>query len=352
MATYEVIDIPSAVEEVDEAPLELQAASYEALDADILLKIRSVGETSEGIWQQLLQMGENVKQREGKKGKGISYSSSASYLGVPTSQSENMMIPIQQFLERVIVMLGTDIDKNVAFMIVNLVADDDLQITERNFAAFLTCFGPFSKFLSNVAQVCAQPWFHSYTTTEAAERFLHSSSVGSFMIRFSSAGLGSFVLSIKKSNGEVSHSRIESNSPAMGIRMNTVEGVKVYPDIMCLVADLPRECTPYIGDLSDCPYFHAMLSTEACERILRQSIATSFLFRFSSQPGFITLSRKSVNDQITHHRFLLTPSDWIEDPASHQSWPTLHALVDAAKWENPISHRRGILRQLGLAMGN
>mmetsp|Transcript_3889 Transcript_3889/g.12587 ORF Transcript_3889/g.12587 Transcript_3889/m.12587 type:complete len:639 (-) Transcript_3889:226-2142(-) len=169
------------------------------------------------------------------------------------------------------------------------------QVSIYKYSEFLKGFGPLRTSPTKVLDVLAAPYFHGFLSSEEAARLLDSSPPGTFLVRISKSKPGSFALAyVGQSPGSIVHTLVSHAKPhgfaieeelgnsATGRTFDTLAGV-----IDCYSYVLKQ---PYQSSVSREPAFHGDMSSQEAVELLEGHPEGSYLFRFSSQKGFLAVS--------------------------------------------------------------
>eukprot|EP01089_Gocevia_fonbrunei_P011538 TRINITY_DN2496_c0_g1_i1.p1 TRINITY_DN2496_c0_g1~~TRINITY_DN2496_c0_g1_i1.p1 ORF type:complete len:211 (+),score=26.42 TRINITY_DN2496_c0_g1_i1:408-1040(+) len=174
-------------------------------------------------------------------------------------------------------------------------------VTQFKFGEFLKGFGPTEGSLLRVKAIFAASWFHGYLSSAEATRILDNQLPGTFLVRFSQSLPGTFAIAYIADQSKVIHSLIHRSGKDF-----VLDGVP-YPSIHAIV-DNSKDILirPASSILAKDFLFHGDLTSEEAKDVLKNKANGTYLFRFSSQAGFLALSY--VQDGTVLHQMIeVTP---------------------------------------------
>eukprot|EP01090_Pellita_catalonica_P001561 TRINITY_DN11325_c0_g1_i2.p1 TRINITY_DN11325_c0_g1~~TRINITY_DN11325_c0_g1_i2.p1 ORF type:complete len:476 (+),score=67.83 TRINITY_DN11325_c0_g1_i2:34-1461(+) len=210
-------------------------------------------------------------------------------------------------------------------------------VTKTKFKDLLKGFGPFGCLIQNIRCVFASAWFHGFLTREEGTKLLLSAppSPGLFLVRFSSTQTGSFALMrLKRGVHEVESILIQSRFPDFGLALEFQRGDDVmtrqFSNLGCVIESFAH-CLlhPLRCDFIHEPWFVGDISADEASEDLRGREIGTFLVRFSSQPGYFTLSFIKKDGRIQHSRIFQESASTFVEVFSLKKFPSLRDLVTA-----------------------
>lgn len=168
------------------------------------------------------------------------------------------------------------------------------------FSEFLKGFGPLMESPHKVHEVVSADWFHGYLSSDEAARLLAQSDVNTYLVRISKSRLGAFALAYVKSKdtrnnqNEIIHTLI-STAPPHGFKIdeqiNNSAKDRVFQSLTEVVKFYSHMLkTPFNSSLARESWFHGDMQSGEATEMLRGRPDGTFLFRFSSYPGFLAVS--------------------------------------------------------------
>lgn len=175
-------------------------------------------------------------------------------------------------------------------------------------------------------------WFHGFLSSEESAKFLELQPSGSFLLRFSKSKPGSFALAYVDKDKNIGHSLIQYTPAGFSIHENSQQQDRnrVFDKLDRLVEHYSFILkVPLDTTLSRQGWFHGDLDKDEAFDILRQKPDGSFLIRFSSKRGYLTISFVSGG---TCNHTIIEPGEngqgWLCDGKAYSS---IEQLLDENK---------------------
>ncbi len=212
-------------------------------------------------------------------------------------------------------------------------------VTRYKFTEFLKGFGPLESCIENVRKLVSAEWFHGFISPTDSIKFLESTPVGTYLVRFSGSKPGSFTLDYVLKQGHVRSVRL-NNHVSGGFEVQQQGGnSKVFKTIHDLITTYSKISVlhrPFSSSITQKPWFWGDISSEEAEALLKDEPIGTYLIRIKG-PGLFAAS--FVNFQGRHARGLIT---------THQSgyqvnnegkvFTTLDDLIQHYRDQNIFTH--------------
>eukprot|EP01114_Cavostelium_apophysatum_P017825 TRINITY_DN5379_c0_g1_i6.p1 TRINITY_DN5379_c0_g1~~TRINITY_DN5379_c0_g1_i6.p1 ORF type:complete len:1028 (-),score=216.85 TRINITY_DN5379_c0_g1_i6:67-3150(-) len=199
------------------------------------------------------------------------------------------------------------------------------------FSDFLNGFGPLRWCVSKVQAVLNSEWFHGFLSSQEAERFLDRQQPGTFLIRFSKSKAGSFAIAYvdPTHRNSVTHTLITACPPS-GFKIEEAYNRNARGRLFSTLLEVVEFYNyllknPFKSDLSRQSWFHGDLTSQEAEEILQLETEGTYLFRFSSKPGFLAISY--VNEGIKHGLLECLPHGGYKFDNNPPVYPTLQDVI-------------------------
>jgi hypothetical protein len=203
------------------------------------------------------------------------------------------------------------------------------EVTLLKFNEFLKAFGPFKDSIQNLRNVVNNRWFHGFLTSEEAERLLELQQIGTYLIRFSRSQMGSFALAFVDGTRRINHTLIHFCPPnGYSINENDAQGEsnRVFNNLEALIRHYNYILkNPFNSTITRESWFHGDVNNDEAADLLKSKPEGTFLFRFSSRKGYLTVSF-IAEGQLQHTLIQPTANGYICNGRSHT---TLQEVVDA-----------------------
>eukprot|EP00029_Vermamoeba_vermiformis_P002196 TRINITY_DN1257_c0_g1_i1.p1 TRINITY_DN1257_c0_g1~~TRINITY_DN1257_c0_g1_i1.p1 ORF type:complete len:1506 (+),score=435.23 TRINITY_DN1257_c0_g1_i1:22-4518(+) len=203
------------------------------------------------------------------------------------------------------------------------------EVTLLKFNEFLKAFGPFKDSIQNLRNVVNNRWFHGFLTSEEAERLLELQQIGTYLIRFSRSQMGSFALAFVDGTRRINHTLIHFCPPnGYSINENDAQGEsnRVFNNLESLIRHYNYILkNPFNSTITRESWFHGDVNNDEAADLLKSKPEGTFLFRFSSRKGYLTVSF-IADGQLQHTLIQPTANGYICNGRSHG---TLQEVVDA-----------------------
>ncbi|PRP84011.1 hypothetical protein PROFUN_08608 [Planoprotostelium fungivorum] len=176
-------------------------------------------------------------------------------------------------------------------------------VSVHRFAAMLTTFGPLSQCLSNMNELLSKRWFYGYMTQREAEELL-SDEPSSFLVRFDLSRCDCVVIS-SNVTGSVKHYAVSFVSGQRRVAVwSEEEGRVVERESIGQFVTESNLGRPYISDIPIMRYFCGDVQSSEAALLLAGKPEGTYLVRFSSSPGFFTVSFVDKIHTSAQHRLI------------------------------------------------
>jgi hypothetical protein len=169
-------------------------------------------------------------------------------------------------------------------------------------------------------------------SSEESAKFLELQPSGTFLLRFSKSKAGSFALAYVDKDKNIGHSLIQYTPSGFSIHENSqqTDRNRVFDKLDRLVEHYSFILkTPLDTTLSRQPWFHGDLDKDESFELLRSKADGSFLIRFSSKRGYLTISFVSSG---TCNHTIIEPGEngqgWLCDG---KSYPSIEQFLEENK---------------------
>ena len=202
-------------------------------------------------------------------------------------------------------------------------------------------FGYLFRFFFFFVLISNFSWFHGFLSSEESAKFLELQPPGTFLLRFSKSKAGSFALAYVDKEKNIGHSLIQYTPSGFSIHENSqqTDRNRVFDKLDRLVEHYSFILkTPLDTTLSRQPWFHGDLDKDEAFELLRQKTDGSFLIRFSSKRGYLTITFVA-GGQCNHT--MIEPGEngqgWICDG---KSYPSIEQFLDENKatFKTPVEN--------------